>query len=68
MIFCIVTIKKKDKSIWIEISTYIKKNVLSIYAARYYLTLTKIDSKSASEESQVCIAIAGLYISLSGLS
>ena len=31
-------------------------------------TLTQIDSKSASEESQVCIAIAGLYISLSGLS
>ena len=32
------------------------------------VTLTQIDSKSASEESQVCIAISGLYISLSGLS
>ena len=31
-------------------------------------TLTQIDSKSASEESHVCIAIASLYISLSGLS
>ena len=33
-----------------------------------YATLTQIDSKSASEESHVCIAIASLYISLSGLS
>ena len=31
-------------------------------------TELQIDSKSASEESQVCIAISGLYISLSGLS
>ena len=30
--------------------------------------MTQIDSKSASEESHVCIAIASLYISLSGLS
>ena len=34
----------------------------------YYVTELQIDSKSASEESQVCIAISGLYISLSGLS
>ena len=33
-----------------------------------YDTELQIDSKSASEESQVCIAISGLYISLSGLS
>ena len=33
-----------------------------------YFTLTQIDAKSASEESHVCIAIASLYISLSGLS
>ena len=31
-------------------------------------TELQIDSKSASEESHVCIAIASLYISLSGLS
>ena len=31
-------------------------------------TMTQIDSKSALEESQVCIAIAGLYINLTGLS
>ena len=34
----------------------------------YEYTELQIDSKSASEESQVCIAISGLYISLSGLS
>ena len=40
----------------------------SILKFSWSFTELQIDSKSASEESQVCIAIAGLYISLSGLS
>ena len=41
---------------------------LSYICVVLHYTELQIDSKSASEESQVCIAISGLYISLSGLS
>ena len=39
-----------------------------MHLVEIYYTLTQIDSKSALEKSQVCIAIAGLYINLTGLS
>ena len=35
-----------------------------MHLVEIYYTLTQIDSKSALEKSQVCIAIAGLYINL----
>ena len=46
----------------------IEKGPAKTITMSHHYTLTQIDSKSASEESHVCIAIASLYISLSGLS
>ena len=61
----------KNNNILIYFSKILMFENIDIYFySRKYLIPTElqIDSKSASEESQVCIAISGLYISLSGLS
>ena len=58
----VLFMKIKKSWIWLIIT----KLVSNIWPS--YYTELQIDSKSASEESQVCIAISGLYISLSGLS
>ena len=56
----------EEQSLILKLSLFEKWNKCEF--SNQFPTELQINSKSALEESQVCIAIAGLYINLTGLS